>query len=174
MLEDRVRVTGTATRVVQPDLAKITVRVREVDSDPRAAYDRCAPRATAVTTGLGELLGETGNVAARAVTVRRHWSEMDHEAGRMQHEAVCRIVAECPAEHAGRVLAEAIRLGADEAGHVEYAASDRDAVEVELLAEAVEAARRKAERLAEAAGRSLSAVVTVKEPRGEEYGMADS
>ena len=163
-----MRVTGTAVRVVQPDLAKLTVRVREIDADPREAHDRCAPRVEAVTTGLRELLGDTGSAAARAVTVRRHWPEMERET-RELHEAVCRIVAECPADKAGRVLAGAIRLGADEAGRIEYAASERDAVEVELLAEAVEAARRKAKRLAEAASRPLGAVVTLEEPREEEY-----
>ena len=174
MDDDRVRVTGTVIRVVQPDQAKITLRVREIDADPREAYDRCAPRATAVTTGLGELLGGTGSVAARAVTVRRHWAETEDGGDRLLHEAVCRIVAECPADQAGRVLTEAIRLGADEAGHVEYAAGERDAVELELLAEAVGAARRKAERLAEAAGRPLGAVVALEEPHDGEYGVAAS
>ena len=167
-----MRVTGTAVRVVQPDVAKLTVRVREVDADPRAAHDRCAPRVAAVASGLQELLGDAGHAAARAVTVRRHWPETpERKGGRVLHEAVCRILAEGPADRAGGVLAEAVRLGADEAGRVEYEASDREAVLVELLAEAVDAARHKAERLAEAAGRPLGAVVTLEEPVDEDYAV---
>ena len=168
MREDRIRVSGSAVREVAADRAELTVRVREIDEDPHAAYERCAPRVQAVVAGLAEAVGAGGRAVARAVEVGRHWPEYEAESRLLRHEATCRVVVECPAERAGAMLAEALRLGADDAGRIRFTASARAAILDELLAEAVESARRKAERLAGAAGRSLRAVVAIKEPREED------
>jgi uncharacterized protein YggE len=164
MDENRVRVTGGAARVVVADLAKVTVSVQELDPDPRAAYDRCAPRVNEVARGLAEVAGDDGRVVPRTLTVQHHWTEAEHQGGPRMHAATCPVLVETAADRVGTVLATAIGLGADVVEGVDYRVGDADAILEELLSEAVAAARRKAERLGEAAGRPLGAIVAIKEP----------
>ena len=169
MREDRIRVSGGAARVVVADVAKVSVQVQELDPDPRAAYDRCAPRVNEVARGLAEALGEEGRVVPRTLTVHHQWTEAEHGGGPRMHAATCPVLVEGPADRVGAVLAAAIGLGADVVEGVEYSVGDADSILEELLAEAVETARRKAERLAEAAGRPLGAIVAIKEPVDDEW-----
>jgi uncharacterized protein YggE len=64
---------------------------------------------------------------------------------------------------AARVISEAIALGVDEVHGPRYSVRDPSPVLEELLGAAVVAARRKAERLAQAAERSLGGIVAVEE-----------
>lgn len=169
MLEDRVRVTGGAARVVVADIAKVTVRVSELDADPRAAYDRCAPRVNAVVRGLAEIVRDAGRVVPRTLTVHHEWTEAEQQGGPRMHAASCPVAVEVAAERVGRVLAAAMDLGADAVDGLEYALRDPEPILDELLAEAVEAARHKAERLADAADRPLGGIVAIKEPADERW-----
>ena len=64
---------------------------------------------------------------------------------------------------AGRAAGAAMSAGADHLNGPELRVKDRPAVAEELLGEAVQAARRKAEHVAAAAGRRLGRVVSVSE-----------
>ena len=88
------------------------------------------------------------------------------------HAASGKVAVECPLALAGQVMSQSAALKVDELS-LRYSVRDPSQVREDLLAVAVSTARRKAERLAQAAERSLGAVVGVEEPTSEsDYGRA--
>jgi uncharacterized protein YggE len=160
MLNDQVVVYGTASRSVAPDVATLSVSVKEVDADPGAAFERCVPRLNEVVGRLSELVGGDGQVTTGNVGVHRHY-ELEEEGPRVVHAASGEVAVECPPALAAQVMAQSA-LKADEFS-LRYSVRDPAQVREDLLAVAVSTARRKAERLAQAAERSLGAVVGVEE-----------
>ena len=154
MTDDRVTVTGAASRAVAPATATWRAEAVEGDADPRAAFERATLRMNALLEGLAGV----GEVDTDAVVVQPRWEEH----GPKDAEAIGAVRVESPAERAGEVAQAAMAAGADRLHGPRYV-YDWQAVHEELLAEALEAARRKAERLAAAAGRRLGRVLAIDE-----------
>lgn len=150
-------VHGTASRSVAPDVATVAVSVREVDADPGAAFERCMPRLNAVVAGLLELVGSDGRVTTGDVRVHP-----EYEGRRRVHAASGDVAVECPPGLAARVMSQSAALGVDELS-LGYSVRDPARIREELLGVAVSTARRKAEHLAQAAERTLGAIVGVEE-----------
>jgi uncharacterized protein len=153
--EDRVTVSGLASRSVAPNTATWRAEAVETDDDPRAAFDRCTSRLNA----LVERLAAAGDVSTDSVRVEPHWGE-DGPAGT---QAVGAVVVRSPAALAGEVARAAMSADADRLRGPWFEYDDAVEVGEELLAEAVADARRKADRLATAAGRRLGAVRAIEE-----------
>ena len=163
VLNDQVVVYGTASRSVAPDMATLNVSVEEVDADAGAAFERCVPRLNEVVTRLSALVGGDGRVTTGDVGVHREYEyEAEEEGQRIVHAASGEVAVECPPALAAQVMSQSAALNADEFS-LRYSARDPSRVREELLAAAVSTARRKAERLAQAAERSLGAIVGVEE-----------
>ena len=81
MLNDRVVVNGTASRSVAPDGATVDVKVKEVDADPGAAFERFVPRMNEVVARLSALVGGDGQVTTRDVEVQRDYELEQEETG---------------------------------------------------------------------------------------------
>jgi uncharacterized protein YggE len=162
MLNDHLVVFGTASRSVAPDMATLTVSVEEVDADPGAAFERCVPRLNEVVARLSALVGGDGRVTTGDVGVHREYEYAEDDGERRLHAASGEVAVECPPALAAQVMSQSAELKADEFS-LRYSARDPSGVREELLTAAVSAARRKAERLAEAAERSLGAIVRVEE-----------
>jgi uncharacterized protein YggE len=65
------------------------------------------------------------------------------------YAASCPIAVECRPDVAAQAISEAIAAGVDRLSGPRFSVRDRSPVIEELLGEAIEAARRKAERVAE-------------------------
>jgi uncharacterized protein YggE len=163
--DDHVSVSGAASRAVAPGAASWRAEAVEADDDPRAAYERCASRLNA----LVERLAAVGEVATDAVVVQPRWEE-GKTAGA---EAVGAVRVRSPAARSGDVAQAAMAAGADRlhGPHFEY--EDERTARGELLGEAVDDARRKAERLAAAAGRRLGAVREIEETSSDLVPLAE-
>ncbi len=154
MTADHVTVTGAASRAVAPGTATWRAEAVEADADPRAAFERATQRMNALVEGLSGV----GVVATDAVVVQPRWEEH----GPKDAEAIGAVRVESPADRAGEVAQAAMAAGADRLLGPQYV-YDWQAVHEELLAEALDAARRKAEKLAVAAGRRLGRVLAIDE-----------
>ncbi|HWM11166.1 MAG TPA: SIMPL domain-containing protein [Solirubrobacteraceae bacterium] len=165
MTDDHVSVAGAATRAVAPGAASWRAEAVEADDDPRAAYERCTTRLNV----LVERLGAVGEVATEAVVVQPRFQE-GRTAGA---EAVGAVRVRSPAARSGDVAQAAMAAGADRLHGPRFEYDDERATRGELLGEAVDDARRKAERLAAAAGRRLGAVRAIEETSPDLVPMAE-
>jgi uncharacterized protein len=156
---DQIEVVGSANRDVEPDQATWLAEVVVADADHRAAFDRCAERAAA----LVERLAPLGEASTGIVSVEPRLSpDRERWAG---HEAKATVSVRCAVATVGEAARAAMESGADRLHGPVLTATDADAVREELLAEAVAMARRKAQRVADAAGRSVARVLSVSEDR---------
>jgi uncharacterized protein YggE len=153
--DDHVSVTGTAEAAVAPGAATWRAEAVESDDDPRAAFERCTARLNA----LVERLSAVGEVTTEAVVVQPRFEE----SGPAGAEAVGAVRVRSPAGRSGDVAQAAMAAGADRLHGPRFEYDDARATRGELLAEAVADARRKAERLAAAAGRRLGPVRQIEE-----------
>jgi uncharacterized protein YggE len=134
----------------------------EREQDEQMAFDRCAARLNVVMDALRDALGDDGQLATQGVNVTPHWEE-----GREQGvEAMAWLTVSVPVERAGEVARVAMSAGGARVAGPRFRAGATAEVHEELIAEAVEAARRKAERAAGAAGRSLGRALLVAEEGG--------
>jgi uncharacterized protein len=150
-----VTVTGSAQRAVAPGAATWRAEAVESDEEPRTAFERCSARLNA----LVERLAAVGEVATEAVVVQPRF-EQGSTAGA---EAIGAVRVRSPAERAADVAQAAMAGGADRLHGPRFEYDAASEVRGELLGEAVADARRKAERLAAAAGRRLGAVQAIEE-----------
>jgi uncharacterized protein len=157
--ENRVEVTGTATADARPDRVGWWLVVNETGGDALMVFDRCAARAAGVAEAVDRELGDQAYVTMQGVRVSPR-VEDGRERG---PEATSFIGVETPVEHAGEAARVAMDAGADRVDGPAFRVSDAAARREALVGEAVEAARRKAEHAAEAAGRSLGRVVSIAE-----------
>jgi uncharacterized protein len=153
--DDRVTVTGSASRAVAPGTATWRAEAVEADDDPRAAFERCSGRLNA----LVERLGAVGEVSTEAVVVQPRFEDR----GPAGAEAVGAVRVRAAAARAGEVAQAAMAAGANHLHGPQFEYEGEAAAREELLGDAVADARRKAERLAAAAGRRLGPVRSVEE-----------
>ena len=155
MSDDHVTVTGSASRALAPGAATWRAEAVETDDDPRAAFERCSARLNA----LVERLAAVGDVATEAVVVQPMFEE-DGPAGT---EAIGAVRVRSSAARAGEVAQAAMAAGANRLHGPSFEYEGADEAQRGLLEAAVADARGKAERLAEAAGRSLGPVRALEE-----------
>jgi uncharacterized protein YggE len=161
--DDHVTVAGSAERAVAPGAATWRAEAVEADDDPRLAFERCSERLNSLVARLERL----GEVATEAVVVQPRWAE----GGAAGAEAIGAVRVRALAERAGEVAQAAMASGADRLHGPRFEYDDADGVREELLGEAVGDARRKAERLAAAAGRRLGPVRAIAEAGPERVGV---
>jgi uncharacterized protein YggE len=153
MADNTITVAGHAARDVAPDVAAWRLTVAAVHREPRVAYEQCAERATAIV----ERLGGTADVETQRVSVEPTY-ESAHRVG---HEASTVVIARVPVERAGELADLAMAAGAERVRGPMLELTDRGAVELDALEDALADARRRAERLASAAGRSLGPILSI-------------
>jgi uncharacterized protein YggE len=159
--ENAIVVSGYAERRVDPDVCRVAAAVSEHAGTERQAYDRCATRSNELVEALRAAAGEEGRVSAPGVLVTARWDyKKSRQAG---FDAVSEVRVRAPVDSAGPIGQAAMEAGADRLGRFAFEVSDLQTRREELLADAVAAARRKAERLAAAAGRELGAVTAIVE-----------
>jgi uncharacterized protein YggE len=159
--EHRVLVSGTASRSVPADRAVWALVVVEIGEAPAEAFGRCGQRLDALTRALRDALGEEAEVRTGALSVQ---PQRDPDGRRLETvEVRGQVTVDVQVEAAGRASAAAMSAGADRLDGPTLEVRDATAIGEELLTDAVAGARRKAERIASAAGRRLGQVVSVAE-----------
>jgi len=167
--EHLIVVSGKAERKVQPDRARWAISVDADAQSEQEAFNECSQRASELMDRLRVVAGDDGEVATAYVRVAPRW-----EADRKRYvgyEASTTVTAASPLDLAGKVAQAAMSDAVGRISGPGFEVSNEEEVKDGLLASAVAAARIKAERLAEAAGRELGRVVSVRE-RGIEEGPA--
>jgi uncharacterized protein len=165
--EHVILVSGKAEQNVQPDRARWAISVDAGAQSEQDAFNECSRRASELMDRLRAVVGNDGEVATAYVRVAPRW-----EADRKQYvgyEASTTVTASSALEQAGKVAQAAMSEPVGRINGPGFEVSDEEGIKDELLASAVAAARTKAERLAEAAGRELGRIVSVRE-RGIEEG----
>jgi uncharacterized protein len=160
---DHVTVTGSASRALAPGAATWRAEAVEADDDPRAAFERCSGRLNA----LVERLAGVGEVESEAVVVQPRFEER----GPAGAEAIGAVRVRSSAGRAGEVAQAAMAAGANRLHGPWFEYEGAEEAQVGLLADAVADARRKAERLAEAAGRRLGPVRAVVEQADDRHAV---
>jgi uncharacterized protein YggE len=159
--ENRVMVFGRARRGVLADRAVWALVVTESGDVPAEAFSRCGERLDGLTRALRETLGEDAEVRTGALSVQ---PQRDRQGRQLELvEVRGQVTVDVPLGEAGRAAGAAMSAGADRLNGPALEVGQRSTIAEELLADAVGAARRKAERIASAAGRRLGQVVSVAE-----------
>jgi uncharacterized protein YggE len=156
MDDNCLQVAGIARSEVAPDRVEWQLIVHEAGPDARDAFARCSARLRALAGAL-----ESAYVTAGPVAVSPEVDEHRRPTGRQQARAALTAIA--PIASAGDLAAAAIEGGADELRGPTLHTSGIEEARDELYAEAVHAARRRAEAMAAAAGRTLGRALSVRD-----------
>jgi uncharacterized protein YggE len=152
-------VLGEAHADLLPDRVEWTLHVHEVDQDPQAAFDRCAERLATLAEGLASTEVTTSQIEVGHEYDPRH----NRHTGR--REANGALISTAPIERAAEIATIAMAQGADSLRGPRLHYPDATAAQTALLPQAVEAARRDADALAQAAGRRAGRVLEIRDPR---------
>jgi len=170
--DHRIAVVGEATRKVMPDRVRWSATVQAVGITEAAAFDPCSLHADEVIRALRAVATADGDVSTSHMRVQPRWdSERSRYSG---FEASSTISVESTSDLAGRLAQAILTAGASRLVGPSFLVSNPEAVERELLPEALAAAQAKASILSVAAARQLGRVVSVAEPSasaGEIYGV---
>jgi uncharacterized protein YggE len=161
LADDRIAVSGTARRGVPADRAIWALVVTEAGDAPGETFARCGQRLDALTRALRDGLGDAAEIRTGALSVQPQRDADGRRTDRI--EVSGQVTVDVPVSEAGRAAGAAMSAGADRLNGPNLEVRERDAIAEELLGEAVAAARRKAERIAAAAGRRLGHVMSVAE-----------
>jgi uncharacterized protein YggE len=164
MADNRITVIGHAEHRVAPDGAAWQLTIEVTDPEARVAYDGCAAQARLVV----ERLKAAADVETQRISVE---PAHEYDSGVMRqtgHTAQTIVTARVPFERAGEIADLAMESGATELRGPQLAIRARAAAELEALDQAVADARRRAERLAAAAGRALGPIMSI-DTRDEDY-----
>jgi len=157
-MTDHIRVRGTAFRRVSPDVAVWVAVVDGRATSEREAFGACSARLTAMHQTLSDI-AQTAEVSTDPVHVWAEWNEAGRRRTGYAAQGAVRIRG--PIDEAGRLGQAALDAGATRLDGPRYLVGDIVSIEDELAAEAVMAARRRAQHMADAADRRLGHVVSI-------------
>jgi len=161
-----VTVAGRAERRVAPDRARWWITLGAVDAVEREAMGRCTVQASNLIAGIRRVAGDATELSTAQVCLSPHFdAERKRHAG---FDASVTVEVVCELELAGAVAGQAMSAGAQRINGPEFEIAEPEPLRLGLLADAVGAARAKAERLAGAADRELGRVLSISE-RGVEH-----
>lgn len=158
--EERIVVNGRATGRAVPDRAAWRVRVSARDGDGPRAFAACTAKAQGLVDAV-EAADFAAVTTTGHVSLRREYG--DHPGKPAKEVAECEITVEVAVADAATVPDVVLAAGATELGGPRTWASEGASAVGALLEGAVEDARRKAGRIAAAAGRELGPIVGVEE-----------
>lgn len=158
-------VSGDATRTVAPDEAIISFSVITEHEDANTARQQNAEHAERVVASLQDY-GTVETAQFSVQPVYEPWRNEDRDP-RIQHYRVINTVTVTMTaiERAGQAIDAGTDAGANQVQNVRFTLTDetRDAIRAELLAEASESARLKAESIAQGLGVRVRNVHSVSE-----------
>ncbi len=168
----RITVSGSATVAAEPDIALISTGVVTEASTAREALDANTAAMKRLIDGLKAAGIEARDIQTTAFNVHPRYDDSYGSSpsprkpaasivGYRVHNEV-RITAR-DISRLGEVLDNAVTLGANQIGSIEFKVSKAETLKDEARREAVANARRRAELFAAAAGVELGDVVRIEE-----------
>lgn len=162
--QNLIAVTGKEEVRVIPDMAEIVYAVRtEAESAEECQQENAKTLDQAIETlksmGVEERSIQTSSYG---MNPRYDWSANQQTIIGYEMETTI-TVSDIPIDDVGAVLTKSVESGINQIDSVRYFSSQYDASYEEALKLAVEAARKKAETLAQASGRTLGGVLSVQE-----------
>jgi uncharacterized protein YggE len=156
-----ITVAGRAERRAAPDRARWWIILGAFDAVEREAMGRCTAQASNLIAAIRRVAGDNPDLSTASVRLSPRW---DGDRKRyVGFDASVAVEVVCKLEQAGAVAAQAMSAGAQRINGPDFEIAEPEPFRVELLADAVEAARAKAECLANAAGRRLGRVLSISE-----------
>ena len=150
-----IDVNATATVLSRPDTAEVTFEINEESDNAEEAMKNCSARAEKVLAALLENGTEESDVSTESTTVSPRYNYSDSDSPRITGYLAnisIRVKGQ-KADEIGSVISAAMTGGADSVYGPSFYCSDYDQKYEEALAQAVSAARAKAEVIARAAGK---------------------
>jgi uncharacterized protein YggE len=166
--ENRVTVTGEGTALSVPDRATLRFGVVRRDPDPRKAMSDASEASNKLVAalkkaGIAEKDLQTANVNLQAEYSNPPAGESAKITG---YRATLDVVAKArDLKRIGDVIVAASDAGAGSVSGIAFELSEDNPAKYTASADAVKDARKRAEAMAKAAGRSLGEVVTMGEPQ---------
>lgn len=164
---DTIAVNGTGTSLSKPDRASVQFGVTASDADPRKAMSQVSAESAKLATGL-KAAGiadqdlQTGSVQLSA----QYRYPPNGRPVLTGYQASVSIVATTKqVDKVGDVIVAGTQAGATSVGGVTFDLSEDNPARYQASANAVGDARKRAEAMAKAAGRSLGEVVSMGQPQ---------
>lgn len=162
--QNMITVTGKEEVKVVPDMAEIIFAVRTEAESAEACQQQNAETLNQTVETL-QAMGVKENsiqTSSYGMSPRYDWSSNRQTLIGYEMETTL-TVSDIPIADVGSILSKSVESGINQINSVSYFASKYDESYEEALKLAVEAARKKAEVLAEAGGRTLGDVIAVQE-----------
>lgn len=166
--ENVIAVTGTGTVYAEPDLATFDVGVSAFQEDAVAASDEVSEKVARIMTTLKSLGIAEQDIRTVEVSIfpEQNYNREDELTG-TRFRVINRLrVNVKDIAQLGTLLGRSIQAGANEVSSVNYTFADPKALEDRARADAMRAAKAKAEQLATLAGAQLGPVKRIAEQGG--------
>ena len=166
--DNTISVTGTGTVYAEPDLATFDVGVSALQKDVVAASDEVSEKVAQIMTTLKALGVAEQDIRTVEVSIFPEQNyNRDGELIGTRFRVVKRLrVSVQDTAQLGTLLGRSIQAGANEVSNVTYTFADPKALEDRARADAMSAAKDKAEQLASLAGVELGMVTRIAEQSG--------
>ncbi len=162
--DGKLTLNSSESVTVTPDMATIVFGISTENADAMACQQQNTERLNQLVEYLkGQDISESSITTSRISMVPQYdWSGNSRTllGYRMDTEV---SVSDIAAEDVGSLLSNGINAGANEIYSVTYLSSQYDTAYSDALAKAVNAAKAKAEVLAEAGGKTLGKVLSIQE-----------
>jgi uncharacterized protein YggE len=162
--EHTINVTGTGTVTVKPDVADVTVGVTVQRDEAGAAAQDAAKVMDAVVKALKGLGIADDDIQTTSLTLSPVYDYDSNPAKLTGYQASNQVtVTVRDITKTGPVIDAATGAGATDVNNVTFRLDDETAAEAQAREQAVKAARAEADTIAEAAGVSITGVVSITE-----------
>lgn len=156
-----VTVNGSATLRLVPDRVSFSVGVETETPNVGEAFTRNTDKVNAVISAFKEQGVKSQEIQTSNFTITSHDDEGKKLGGYRVTNRV--TVTRKDTSSVGKLLQLAVSRGANEAGPIQFSATDQREAELHGLEVAFQNARTKAEKLAALAGKSLGGAVCMSE-----------
>jgi len=153
---------GAASVKAKPDLVRVSFKVTRVQQQPSEAFAAANDAAVAVRQTLRAHQIADAGVERSRLDLKSLWSGYGNERKFLGYGCSASFVVESAAlDDVQSLLVDVVGAGANEIDSVDFDVRSKPELRAEARRQAVQAARRKAELYAEAAGVRLGAVVHI-------------
>lgn len=163
---DTVTVSGTHTLMITPDKAELHFGVTTTDKTAKKAQEENSKQVDEIIDRLEELGVKEKNIATNGYNIYPNYSydeENEEEKIEGYTASTSLTVKDVKIDNAGIFISEAVAAGVTEVQYISYTCSNYDEEYENALTGAMEAAEKKAEVLAKAAGRTIGTVANITE-----------
>lgn len=159
-----ISVTGHAETMVAPDQAKLTISVNRDGAELAVIKQEIDQVTASIIALLREHQIDDADITSYQVSANPAYDYEDGKRIARGYTATRQIqVMLRDLTHYDSVIDQALRAGATHIMNVEFIISETEAIYQQLLAQAVEHAYQKAQKMASAAGSNVSSVISIQE-----------